>query len=773
MCADAAVAHKVRHFFHKIGHRWHLYRRLAKWCAKGCQLSDLPLVHQIPLAPIFRSVLCFVAHLKQRVGVVKQDEAEDVVQPFVSHFAVRHCEAAEQHHAQRRVFVFIQASCLVCIEEVVEKVADGSRPSVWEPGRVHVSLVVFSNFAQDDVPLFGQSVAHHVQGVWRFEGSNLEMLKLVSQDHHIHENAFFGRHGLQGLQVENMGNGPRRTFIRMNLAYPGHYQIATCIQNICNGHGCDLIPTFASSSGTLPQVGQLFFHDPINKLVCLFSKKRGTMSALPIVISIVSVLAIGAVCYTIVYIADKNRKMEEYKQALEKLRREQDESETESESEEEFQDLRHHRLIHEPQHSVSYEPAPPDMAAYAAATAQATQLAHTESYAGGGSKEPYDETRQRYDKKMVQYKMPTPPAIEEFNDIRVFYTTSLPVTLEDLNVENCVECELLDAVIPRGDYVVHSQNRTFQVRQPFEASVQTFTDVTIPVGDYSATALASVITTLVTAAGITGFSLSYTTLTKNFQVQDDSVLDLSFNSGLAYDLGWGTSTNLSLGSVQFPIATNGSYEVTVANQSFEVSIDSGAYTTYTIALGTYTATTLGTALNTALSSPLAASYLSDGNPSLVIYHTSGAALDVRLSQGLMALLSQSTNLGSSIYNSSLSVYYSTSARADLYGSRYVEIKTAELNAPHLHNRGVLQAAFLANEITNWRANGADALRRRRFPAPISIRQLTVSFKERHPSKSDENDFYNMELNGLAISMCICFRRLRYKNEARNTQLGAH
>jgi hypothetical protein len=465
------------------------------------------------------------------------------------------------------------------------------------------------------------------------------------------------------------------------------------------------------------------------------------MSVLAIVIPIVSIIAIGAMCYAIIYVSDNNRKLADQKRELEEMHciRDNEEEETESD-EEEFQDLRHHRLIHDPPRGAAYQPMPSDINTYA---------------------------------ETVKYQQPTPPSIEEYNDIRVFYSTSLPVVLEDLNVENCIECELLDAVIPRGGYVIHSQNQTFQVRQPFEASVQTFTNITIPQGDYSASALATKITSLVNTAGLTGFSLLFQSLTKNFTVYNDSVTDLSFNSELAYDLGWGTTTNLPLGSVQFPIAANGSYDVTVINQSFEVSINSGAYTTYTLALNTYTAATLGAAFNTALSSPLAASYLSDGNPLLVLYHTTGAALDVRLSQGLMELMASTTSAGSSVYNASSGVYYSTSARADLYGSRYVEIQTVELNAPHLHHRGVLQAAFLSNELTNWRANGADALRRRRFPAPISIRQLTVSFKERHPSKSLPRDFYNMELNGLAISMCICFRRLRYKNESQSVQLGAH
>lgn len=480
----------------------------------------------------------------------------------------------------------------------------------------------------------------------------------------------------------------------------------------------------------------------------------GAMTFFIVVLAIIVV--VGTICYALV----QSRQLAVLSSKIDELQEEEvlSDDDNSSDGEGEFQDLRHHRLYQEQPHPAPYyQPHP---------YAHPGALTHQQV-----SAQPTPDPATKSD--IIQYKAPAPPSTEEFNDIRVFYPTTLPVTLDNLNIENCVECELLDAVIPRGDYVVHSRNQTFQVRQPFEASVQTFTDITIPVGDYSATTLATAITNLVTTAGLASFSCSYVALTKNFRIQDDSVADLSFNSELAYDLGFGTSRQLVLGSVQFPIATNGTYDITITNRTFEISVNSGSYTTYTIALGSYTAATLGAAINTALSSPLTAAYVSDGTPSLVFYHSSGAALDVRLGHGLMALLNLTSNTGSSLYDSGSGVYYATGSRADLFGSRYVEIKTAELNAPHLHNRGVLQAAFIGSEITNWRADGSDTLRRRRFPAPISLRRLTISFKERHPSKSDENDFYDMELNGLAVSLRICFRRIRYQTTTQEAQLGAH
>jgi len=501
------------------------------------------------------------------------------------------------------------------------------------------------------------------------------------------------------------------------------------------------------------------------------------MSLAIIIGSVVGVAILGVIIYGIMLYFDLRRDKKETAQELQDLRKwiqdreeEEDASESDSESEEDFQDLRHHRLIHESQ--PAYRPGPPPivsggpvstsqdpaMLAYAKATAQAANLSRFDDEEG--------------EAQVIKYEKPIPPSVEEWNDIRIFYTSSLPVTLDNLNIENCVECELLDAVVPRGDYVIHSRNQTFQVREPLVS--QTYTDITIPQGDYAASTLATTITSLVTTAGFTNFTAATSTLTKNFTFRDDSVLDIIFTDELAYDLGWGTSTTLNLGSVQFPVSSSATYEVTITNQSFEVSINSGAYATFTIAIGTYTAATLAAAINTALSGPpLAAAYFGGAAPVIAFYHTTGAALDVRLSHGLMALLGLTTSTGSSVYDSSVSRYYATGLRADLYGSRYVEIRTEELNAPHLHQRGVLQAAFLANEITNWRSNGADALRRRRFISPVSLRKLTISFKERHPSKSSETDFYDMELNGLAISLCICFRRLRYKNEARSTELGMH
>lgn len=378
------------------------------------------------------------------------------------------------------------------------------------------------------------------------------------------------------------------------------------------------------------------------------------------------------------------------------------------------------------------------------------------------------------EQKVVQFQEPPPPDVEEWNDIRVFYTATLPFTISKLDVENCVECELLDAVIPRGDYVIHSRNQTFQIRQPFEASVTTYTDVTIPEGDYTLAALVTAITNLVATAGLTSFACSTSTLTSNVTVQDDSVVDISLNTELAYDLGWGTTTTLNLGSVQYP-TPNLSYTVAAGGNTFSVSVSSGASVTYTVAAGTYTPSTLATAMNTAMAATagLTAAYISNGGGTIAIYHTTGNSLDVRLGDGMMKLFGQSSPSKSTLFNSSSNVYYASSTRADLYGSRYVEIRTNELNAPHLHRRGVLQSAFLENSITNWRSDGGDELRRRRFQIPRSIRSLTISFKERHPSKSDESDFHDMELNGLAISLRICFRRLRYKNDAYHGQLDQH
>jgi len=447
-------------------------------------------------------------------------------------------------------------------------------------------------------------------------------------------------------------------------------------------------------------------------------------------------------------------------------------SDTEEE-EEEFQNLRHHRLIHDYHKS----PAPLDTRSPVSTNDPAmTAYAHTTAHKLNRVTEPVatPEVDLSEPEPVVQYSMPTPPAIEEWNDIRHFYTSMLPLRIDNLNVQNCVECELLDAVIPRGDYVIHSRNQTFQVRQPFEASVQTFTDITIPIGDYSSSTLATQITNLVVAAGLASFSAATSTVTKNFTFFDDSVIDVSFNQELAYDLGWGETTILNLGSVQFNVDALASYVINSTNNTFEVSVSAGAYVEYTIAPGTYTASGLATAMDTAITTPvgLTAAYLSDGSATIALYHTTGNALDVRVGGGLADLWS-STVTKSSVYDSSISKYYATSVRADLYGSRYVEIRTDELNAPQLHRRGVLQATFLSNEITNWRANGSDTLRRRRFAIPMSLDKLTVSFKERHPSKSGENDFHDMELNGLAVSFSICFRRLRYQVEGHNTQLSMH
>lgn len=480
--------------------------------------------------------------------------------------------------------------------------------------------------------------------------------------------------------------------------------------------------------------------------------------------AILAACVVAAICYGVYWAYTEFREMqrekEELVQDLADLRAEDSDIDSDSDSED-FQDLRHHRLA---PHMMT--PHPP--IGYTAQEEYPVQGGHVNPVQLDTQSLPPPPTHQEeaQPSSTFRFNTPEPPDMEEWNDIRTFYTATLPVTLTDLSVRNCVECELLDAVIPRGDYVIHTRNQTFQVRQPFEASVQTFTDITIPVGDYSASTLATAITNLVVAAGLASFSATTSTLTKNFTFFDDSVIDVSFNQELAYDLGWGTTTNLNLGSVQYTVNASDSYVINSSNNTFEVSVSGGAYVEYTIPSATYTASTLATAMDTAITSPagLTVAYVSDSPPSIAIYHTTGNALTVRLGTNLASLLSGST-LTSSVYDTDVSKYYASSTRVDLYGSRYVEIRTDELNSQTLHHRGVLQAAFLANEITNWRANGGDALRRRRFPTPITIDKLTLSFKERHPSRTLENEFYNMELNGLAVSFTICFRRKRYKNEA--------
>lgn len=380
---------------------------------------------------------------------------------------------------------------------------------------------------------------------------------------------------------------------------------------------------------------------------------------------------------------------------------------------------------------------------------------------------------------LVRLKPQKTPSIEEWNDIRWFYTSSLPVTLTQLNVSNCVECELLDAVVPRGQYIINTQNNTFEVRQPFEASLTTYTPLTIPVGDYSASSLALTINGLIAAAGFTNVALSFVSLTKNFVLTDDTVLDLKLPAPLAYDLGWGTTTNIRLGSVQYDIPSgNLSYQVvTGSNDTFEVAVGAGAFVTYTIAPSTYSTTTLVAAMNTAIGgSPagLTVAHVVDVHPNVatIAFHHAGNAFSVRLSPGFATLIGQfGATVTSVLFNTSTSRYYSTSARADLYGSRYVEIRSDELCGNHLHHRGILQAMFLENEITNWRNTGGDDLRRRRFPQPVSLSQLTLRFKERHPALTEESHFRDIEHNGLAVSFCICFRRLRYTVPNQISQLS--
>ena len=109
-------------------------------------------------------------------------------------------------------------------------------------------------------------------------------------------------------------------------------------------------------------------------------------------------------------------------------------------------------------------------------------------------------------------------------------------------------------------------------------------NITIPGGDYGL--CLPPVTNLVTAAGLSNFTLTYSSLTKSYTFNDDSVIDVSFNDELGYDLGFGATQNLNIGSVQFPVSAIASYEVTSSNNTFTVAVNSGSEVTYTIATGT-------------------------------------------------------------------------------------------------------------------------------------------------------------------------------------------
>lgn len=141
-----------------------------------------------------------------------------------------------------------------------------------------------------------------------------------------------------------------------------------------------------------------------------------------------------------------------------------------------------------------------------------------------------------------------PPPIEEFNDIRTFDITELPFTTNDLNIKNCISAELLRAVIPRGEYTVDESENDFAITGPNGTRT-----LDIEVQDYSIVELCAAIEALVQTTGTDVFvdaslftcTYDYGKSITKFAHASPEEFSISFNTQLAYSLGFKAATNAS------------------------------------------------------------------------------------------------------------------------------------------------------------------------------------------------------------------------------------
>ena len=102
-------------------------------------------------------------------------------------------------------------------------------------------------------------------------------------------------------------------------------------------------------------------------------------------------------------------------------------------------------------------------------------------------------------------------------------------------------------------------------------------------------------------------------------------------------------------------------------------------------------------------------------------------------------------------------------RVDIFGNRYVQVRTAELDGPDGHHKGIMQTIHVSGSLTHWENRQHPTLTRRIFHHPRNIDRLTFSIMTRHPSETGETDFKQLALTGVVASLTVSFRCVRYKH----------
>ena len=349
------------------------------------------------------------------------------------------------------------------------------------------------------------------------------------------------------------------------------------------------------------------------------------------------------------------------------------------------------------------------------------------------------------------------PPIEEFNEIRTFDVSMLPHVATDLKIKNCISAELVRAVIPQGEYTIDATENTFYVTGPLATSLK----LTIPVGDYTITTLATAFETAVVNSATpvfttpVNFTCSYTSLTSTITMTEYTPENFTIfftEPQLAYSLGFATIAppEPSGGQIAFSIqGHNGTVHLTTPAQDVTLSELATAIQTAVRSTGTSVFTD---------ASGFTASVASSGPVKIVMGHSSPEAFIFTFGSSQLA---KSWNL-SYVTAVSASGTVAGPNRVDLFGKRTVQVKT-DLFDPDHHN-GVMQEIHLSDTLTFWENKLDPRLYERRFRRPRNISSLKLSIMTRHPFSNSKDDYKELDINGVIPHLTICFRCLRYSNK---------
>lgn len=207
--------------------------------------------------------------------------------------------------------------------------------------------------------------------------------------------------------------------------------------------------------------------------------------------------------------------------------------------------------------SSSLPPIPPSLP-------KRVQLAPSSSPSGSSSSSSSsktwsmkDQEIRKKDNELDQDEIVDPPVpeVEMYNEIRTFEMSSLPYVASSLGIRNCVAVELVHAIIPKGEYTVSATENTMTIWAT--ASPGTTYDITLAVGDYNITTLATEIQNKVRAVFTGTFTVTYISLTSTIRFSDaGGAFAGTMHPQLAYMLGFPSASFESSGGGNIVNGTN-------------------------------------------------------------------------------------------------------------------------------------------------------------------------------------------------------------------------